>query len=307
MLANYLIGLREGLEAALVVSILVAYLVRTGRRGALRSIWLGVAGAAAISLAAGALLTFTSRSLSFRAQETFGGLMSVAAVGFVTWMIFWMRRTAHHLKGELHERLDTALAMGAGALALTAFVAVGREGLETALFIWTAVQSTGSTVTPVVGAVLGLASAFALGYLVYRRSVRINLAKFFRYTGAGLVVVAAGVLAYGAHDLQEAGYLTGAGLGNVVVDLTSVLSPSTWWGALWKGLFSISAAPTRLEVGVWLAYLVPTLVLFLRPPRPGAAPAPAAAPSSAIPSAPPAGQGEPAGSPEVPAASGGAR
>jgi high-affinity iron transporter len=301
VLANYLIGLREGLEAALVVSILVAYLVRTDRRGSLRWIWLGVAGAAAISLAAGAVLTFTSRSLSFRAQETFGGLMSVAAVGFVTWMIFWMRRTAHHLKGELHERLDVALAMGAGALAVTAFIAVGREGLETALFIWTAVQSTGSTATPVVGAVLGLATAFALGYFVYRRSVRINLARFFRYTGAGLVVVAAGVLAYGVHDLQEARYLTGAGFGKVVVDLSSVLSPSTWWGALWKGLFSISAAPTRLELGVWIAYLVPTLVIFLRPPRPSPASPPDASPNAGASAAPPVEAAE------VPASSAGPR
>jgi high-affinity iron transporter len=282
VLANFLIGLREGLEAALVVSILVAYLVRTGRRSALRSIWLGVGAAAAISLAAGALLTFTSRELSFRAQESFGGAMSLLAVGFVTWMIFWMRRTAAHLKGELHDRLDVALAMGAGALTLTAFIAVGREGLETALFIWTAVQSTGSTWTPVIGATLGLATAFVLGYLVYRRSVRINLARFFRYTGAGLVVVAAGVLAYGFHDLQEAGYLTSGGLGHMVFDASGVLSPSSWWGALWKGLFSISPAPTRLELAAWLAYLVPTLTIFLRRPRTPVpvATAPAAAPSA---------------------------
>jgi high-affinity iron transporter len=295
VLANYLIGLREGLEAALVVSILVAYLVRTGRRAALRSIWIGVAAAVALSLAAGAVLTFTSHSLSFRAQETFGGLMSIAAVGFVTWMIFWMRRTAHHLKGELHDRLDVALAMGAGALAVTAFVAVGREGLETALFIWTAVQATGSTAAPVSGAVLGLATAMVLGYLLYRRSVRINLARFFRYTGAGLVVVAAGVLAYGFHDLQEAGFLTGGGLAHIVVDATGVLPPSSWWGSLWKGLFSMSAAPTRLELAAWVAYLVPTLALFLRRPR-------TAAPSPAL-----AAAASPATSPVAPGAPGTAR
>ncbi len=283
MLANFLIGLREGLEAALVVSILVAYVVHTDRRQALRSIWLGAGAAAAISLAAGALLTFTSHSLTFKAQETFGGVMSILAVGLVTWMIFWMRRTAQHLKGDLHERIDMALAMGTGALALTAFVAVAREGLETALFIWTAVQSTGSTFKPVVGASLGLATAFVLGYLVYRRSVSINLAKFFLYTGAGLVVVAAGVLAYGIHDLQEAGYLTFGTLGHQVFDATGILPPSSWWGSLWKGLFSVSPTPSRLELGVWVTYLVPTLVLFLRRPRapqpPVASPAPAGAAS----------------------------
>ena len=268
MLANYLIGLREGLEAALVVGILVAYLIRSGHRSALRALWGGVALALAVSLIAGALLTFTSRSMSFKAQEAFGGLMSVGAVAFVTWMIFWMRRTARSLKGDLQGRMGTALTIGTGALALTAFIAVGREGLETALFIWTAVQATGSSYSPVLGASLGLITAIGLGYLVYRGSVRLDLGKFFRYTGAGLVVVAAGVLAYGMHDLQEAGMLHAAGMARVAFDATGVLPPSSWWGSLFKGMFSISAAPSRLEVGVWLAYVVPTMVLFLRPERP---------------------------------------
>lgn len=288
MLANYLIGLREGLEATLVVSILVAYLVRSGRRERLRPIWIGVGAAVAMSLAAGALLTFTSRSMSFRSQERFGGVMSILAVCFVTWMVFWMRRASHHLKGELQEKLDVALAMGTGALAVTAFVAVGREGLETALFIWTAVQATGSSAAPVAGAFLGLTTAVVLGYLLYRRSVKLNLAKFFRWTGAGLVVVAAGVLAYGFHDLQEGGLLAFGGLDRVALNATRIVPPSSWWGTLFKGLFSISAEPTRLELGVWLAYLVPTMTLFLRRPRrstapaapaPSAAPAPPAAPA----------------------------
>lgn len=275
MLANFLIGLREGLEAALVVGILVAYLVRSGNRNRLRALWAGVGAAVAMSLAAGALLTFTSRSLSFRAQETFGGVMSIIAVAFVTWMVFWMARSAHLLTGELQGKLDTALKMGALALAVTAFVAVSREGLETALFLWAA-QSTGSNATPLVGASLGLLSAVVLGYLLYRRSVRLNLSKFFRFTGAGLVMIAGGVLAYGVHDLQEARYLIGGGLGRVAFDLTGLLPPSSWWGSLFKGIFSISAAPTRLEAAVWVAYVLPVMALFLRPrqPRPlGAVPA----------------------------------
>jgi high-affinity iron transporter len=265
MLANYLIGLREGLEAALVVGILVAYLIRSDHRAALKPLWIGVAAAVVISLVAGALLTFTSREMTTQAQESFGGFMSIAAVAFVTWMIFWMRRTARSLKGELQGRVGTALAIGGGALALTAFIAVGREGLETALFIWTAVQATGSSYTPVVGAALGLLTATALGYLVYRGSVHLDLGKFFRYTGAGLVVVAAGVLAYGMHDLQEAGVI--GGLNRVVFNATGVLPPSSWWGSLFKGMFSISAKPTLLEFSVWLAYLIPTMALFLRPER----------------------------------------
>ena len=284
MLANYLIGLREGLEAALVVGILVAYLVKTGNRNRLAPIWLGVGTGVVVSLGAGALLTFTSQSMSFKAQERFGGIMSILAVAFVTWMIFWMRRTARHLKGELHSKLDTALMMGTGALALTALVAVGREGLETALFIWTAVKATGDSASPVVGAALGLATAIVLGYLIYKRSVHLNLAKFFTFTGCALVVVAAGVLAYGVHDLQEAGHLMFAGLGQTAFDATGVLPPSSWYGSLFKGLFSISAAPTRLELAVWFAYLVPVLALFLRPQRRSAAPPAAPAPSASAPS-----------------------
>lgn len=264
MVANYLIGLREGLEASLVVGILVAYVVRTGNRHRLQAIWLGVGIAVSLSLLAGVLLTFTSHSLSFKAKELFGGLASIVAVSFVTWMIFWMRRTARHLKGELHGKLDVALVMGASALAATALVAVGREGLETALFVWTAVEAAGSSASPVLGAVLGLVTAVVLGYLIYRRSICLDLAKFFTYTGAALVVVAAGVLAYGVHDLQEAGLLTAFGLDRVAFDASHILSPSRWWGSLFKGLFSISAAPTRLELVAWVLYVVPVMALFLR-------------------------------------------
>ena len=209
MLTNFLIGLREGLEAALVVGILVAYLVKIGRRDSLVPIWIGVGAAIAVSLAFGAVLTFTSPSLSFEAQEAFGGIMSIIAVVFVTWMVFWMRRTARYLKTELHGRVDAALAMGTGALVLTAFIAVAREGLETALFLWAnGRRPPATTAQPLVGAVLGLATAVVLGYLIYRRRVAIDLAKFFTWTGAALIVVAAGVLAYAVHDLQEAGILT---------------------------------------------------------------------------------------------------
>jgi high-affinity iron transporter len=201
VIATYLIGLREGLEAALVVSILVAYLVKAGRRDRLAPGWLGVLAAVALSLLFGALLTFTSSRLGFESQEAFGGSPSVVAVGFVTWMVFWVRRTARSLSGELRGRLQTALAMGTGALVPTAFLAVGREGLETALFIWSAVQATGQTTAPVLGAALGLASAVVLGHLFYRGAARIDLAAFFRWTGLLLVVVAAVVLAYGVHDL----------------------------------------------------------------------------------------------------------
>jgi high-affinity iron transporter len=262
MLSNFLIGLREGLEAALVVGILVAYLVRTGRRDRLAPVWTGVAVAVGLSLAFGAVLTFTSRSLSFEAQEAFSGIMSIVAVAFVTWMVFWMRRTARFMKSELQGRLDTALAMGTGALVFTAFLAVGREGLETALFLWANAQATGSSAQPLVGAVLGLTAAVVLGYLIYKRAVAIDLARFFTWTGVLLVVIAAGVIAYGFHDLQEAGIIT-AGSANAW-DFTSWYSTTSWYGSLMKGIFNFSPNPTVLEVTVWWAYIVPTMYFFAR-------------------------------------------
>jgi high-affinity iron transporter len=263
VLANYLIGLREGLEAALVVSILVAYLVKSGHADRLRPVWLGVAGAIAISLLFGAVLTFSSNQMGFKAQERFGGMMSIIAVGFVTWMIFWMRRTARHLKKELQGRLDAALALGSGALVITAFLAVGREGLETSLFIWSAVQATGESTQPVLGAALGLATAVALGYLFYKGAVRINLAKFFTWTGAALIVVAAGVLAYGLHDLQEAGTLPG--LNSLAFNVSSAVPPESWYGTLLKGTVNFTPTTTWLQAIAWTIYIVTVGVLFFRP------------------------------------------
>ncbi len=274
MFSNYLIGLREGLEAALVVGILVAYLVKTGRKDKLTPLWIGVGAAIAVSLAFGAVLTYGSNAMTFEAQEAFGGIMSILAVGFVTWMVFWMKRTARSMKTELHGKVDVAVAMGPVALAATATIAVGREGLETALFLWTNIQATGSSAQPILGAILGLATAVVLGYLIYRRAVAINLAKFFTITGALLIVVAAGVLAYGFHDLQEAGILPG--LNNTAYDISSWYAATSWYGTLLKGLFNFSPNPTVLEVVVWFAYLVPTMYLFFRQPT---SPVPSPAPS----------------------------
>ena len=288
MFPTFLIGLREGLEASLVVGILVAYLVKTGRRDRLAPLWGGIALAVAISLGFGALLQFTSAQMSFRAQEAFGGFASLLAVAFVTWMVFWMRRTARFLKTELHGRLDTALTLGPLALALTAFVAVGREGLETALFLWSAVQSTGETASPIVGATLGLAASVALGYLLYQRAVTLNLKTFFTWTGAGLVVVAAGVFSYGVHDLQEAGLLPG--LNTLAFDVSSTISPSSWYGTLLKGIFNFSPRTSVLEAVVWVGYVVPVLYLFFRAPRATAAvpPRPPPGPPRSPDRAPPA-------------------
>ena len=264
MFANYLIGLREGLEASLIVCILVAYLVKTERRDALKPVWAGIGVAILVSLGFGAGLEFGSQELTFQAQEALGGSLSIIAVGLVTWMVFWMRRTARHLKSELHGKLDSALQMGTAALVVTAFLAVGREGLETSLFVWTAVHATSNgTTDPVIGALLGLATAVVLGWLFYRGALRINLAKFFTWTGGMLVVGAAGVLAYGVHDLQEADFI--GGLNNLAFDISSTISPDGWLGTLLKGVFNFQPDPTVLQVTVWFVYLVPTLVLFFAP------------------------------------------
>ncbi|GAA4992009.1 iron uptake transporter permease EfeU [Kitasatospora paranensis] len=274
MFGNYLIGLREGLEASLVVCILIAYLVKTGRRDRLAPVWGGIAAAVVLSMAFGAVLQYGSTQMDFESQEALGGSLSVIAVGLVTWMVFWMRRTARHLKTELHGKLDAALAMGTFALVLTAFLAVGREGLETALFIWTAVQATSDGVRPLVGAVLGLLTSVVLGWLFYRGALKINLAKFFTWTGAMLVVVAAGVLAYGVHDLQEAGWIPG--LHDVLFDISSTIPKDSWYGTLLKGVFNFQPDPTALQVIVWVLYLAPTLALFLRRSGGSTAPKPAA-------------------------------
>ncbi|MEV6838629.1 iron uptake transporter permease EfeU [Streptomyces sp. NPDC051133] len=264
MFSNYLIGLREGLEASLVVCILIAYLVKTGRRDALRPIWTGIGIAIAIAMGFGCALEFGSQELTFQAQEALGGSLSIVAVGLVTWMVFWMRRTARHLRSELHGKLDAALAMGTGALVATAFLAVGREGLETALFVWASVHAASDgTPRPLVGVALGLATAVLLGWLFYRGALRINLAKFFTWTGGMLVVVAAGVLAYGFHDLQEADWVPG--LTHLAFDISGTIPPDSWYGTLLKGVFNFQPDPTVLQVTVWLLYLVPTLAVFLAP------------------------------------------
>jgi high-affinity iron transporter len=262
MLANFLIGLREGLEAALVVGILVAYLVRSGRRDRLPELWTGIGLAVAVSLGFGALLTFGPRGLSFEAQETIGGALSIVAVGLLTWMIFWMGRTARHLRADLQHKLDDAVDAGRWAVAVMAVLAVGREGLETALFLWAGAQATGTSTRPLLGAVLGLGVAVVLGWLIYRGALRLNLRAFFSWTGLFLIVVAAGVLSYGVHDLQEAGVLQG--LNSLAFDVSAQVPPSSWYGTLLKGIFNFSPATTWLEAGAWVLYLVPTLILFAR-------------------------------------------
>jgi high-affinity iron transporter len=282
-LGNYLIGLREGLEASLVVVILIAYLVKTERRHLIPRIWGGVTLAVLVSLAFGALLTYGPRRLTFEAQEAIGGTLSIVAVGFVTWMVFWMARHARGLSGELRGKIDTAAEGGRASLVVVAFLAVGREGLETALFLWSAAQATGDSESAgLVGGTLGILTAVVMGYLFYRGVLKINLAKFFRYTGVILIVVAAGVLSYGVHDLQEAGILPG--LYSLAFDVSNQVPESSWYGTLLKGTVNFTPNTTWLQAIAWLLYVVPTMAVFLvktHTPRPTAPTAPAPTPARA--------------------------
>ena len=278
MLGNALIGLREGLEASLVVSILVAFLVRTNRRSELPKVWLGVAVAVLVSVGVTLGLTVTQQALTFEAQETLGGSLSIIAVGFVTWMIFWMRRNARTLSGNLRGKLDDAIRIGPVAVVVMSALAVGREGLETAVFFFAAAQAAGETTRPLIGFLLGITTSIALAYLLYRGAVKINLGKFFTVTGFFLIFVAAGILAYGVHDLQEAGVLPG--LTTLAFDVSAAIPPDSWYGTLLKGVLNFSPQTTVLEAVVWVSYVAVVLTLFLRPQRRTVATAPAATPTT---------------------------
>jgi high-affinity iron transporter len=285
---NLLIGLREGLEAGLVVTILLAAVRKTAAARASDSgptapvstapIWLGVLGAVTLSGAFAAILTFSVSVLTSAGQEAVGGLLSVLAVGLVTAMIFWMRRTAATLSAHLRGEVARAAAVGTGALTLTAFLAVGREGLETTLFLWTAAKASGQTVGPLVGAAIGIAAAVILCWLLYRRAIHLNVGVFFNRTAIALIVIAAGVLAYGLGDLQDANWLPGHSW--LAFDLTAHIDPSSWWASIITGITELSPKMTVLQVTAWLAYLVVVIPAFVAAGRP-AVRAPATAASTA--------------------------
>ena len=265
--ATFVIALREGIEAALIVSILLAYLKQLGRRDRSGFVWWGAIVAIAISVVVGAVVFAIGAEFEGTAEQVFEGLVTLSAVGVLTWMIFWMRRQGARLRFELQERVDTALVAGGLALAALAFFAVLREGIETALFLFAAAKGTavdaGNVTAQLVGALLGLGLAVVLGALLYRGGIRMNLRTFFRVTGAILIVVAAGLFAFAVHELQEAGWLPF--LEATAFDISGTLPDDRGIGAVLRGLLGYNADPTVLEVVAWLGYLIVVGTSYLRP------------------------------------------
>ena len=262
MFVTFVIALREGLEAALIVGIIAGFLIRSDRRS-LRPMWFGVAAAVALSVAVALALAVAGRSLPFRTRETMEATLALVAVAGVTYMIVWMRRHGHTLRGELASKTDDALASGSRlALVALAFFAVLREGIESALFLL-AVMGGGPLRLGTVGAVSGFAAAVVVGYGLYRGAVRIDLRRFFTATGIVLVTVAAGLVATAVHDLMEAGVIDV--LTRPAIDLSAIIAPGSLRASLITAFLGIRPVPRQGELIVWAVFLVPMLVYVLRP------------------------------------------
>lgn len=264
MLPTLVIGLREGLEAALIVGVVAAFLGQRGRRDALRQVWIGVAAAVALCLVIAVGLQVLSANLPQREQEGLETIVGLLAVVMVTYMIVWMNRHSREMKSHLEGAAEAALAQGsARALVLMAFLAVLREGFETSVFLLATLQASGSAALGAVGAVLGILVAAVIGYGIYRGGVRLNMARFFRATGIVLVLVAAGLVMSALHTAHEAGWLN-AGQAQAL-DLTWLVRPGTLLDPLLTGVLGIQASPTVVEVAGWLVYAVPMLLLVAWP------------------------------------------
>ena len=277
-----LTGLREGVEAALIVSIILAYLAKTGNARHFGKIWVGTGAAVLLSIVVGAILWVTLEGLEGAAGQIFEGVATLLAAAVVTWMLFWMRRTAANIRGELQAGVDRALVQGGiFGLAILAFTAVIREGLETSLFLLgqatAASEANAGAVSTLVGAFIGILLAVAIGYGFYVGARVINLQSFFRWTGIALIFIAAGLLGYAVHEFVEAGVIT---VGTqTAFDISAVLphsgdiaetGPILILGQLLRALFGYSSRPEVATLVAWAAYLVVVLPLYLRPVKPSA-------------------------------------
>lgn len=258
-----LIGVREGLESGIVVMILIAFLVKSDRRDALKWVWLGVAAAVITMLVIFAAIHWGTSTVTGLTAEAIAGIASLVAVAIVTTMVLWMRGASQSISGQLKSGMGRALELGPASVVLLAFFAVGREGVETALLMVGYAENTSGSNWPLVGLILGLLISVALTVALYFGTISINFAKFFRYTGAFLVLVAAGMLAYAVRALQTVGWLPG--LHSIAFDISASYDQSSWYGTLLAGIFNFRPDPTVLQVACWATYLVIVMALFLRP------------------------------------------
>jgi high-affinity iron transporter len=266
VLPTFVIGLREGLEASLIVGIVAAFIIQRGERRALWWMWIGVALATALCASAALMLDAAGRSLPGRQREALEGSLALVAVAGVTYMVVWMRRHSRDLKRLLEDRAQSALVQGSVmALVAMAFLAVLREGLETAIFMLAAFEGSLDPLATGSGAALGVAVAIGLGYAMYRGAIRINLSRFFRATGFVLILVAGGLLATSVHEFAEAGVLTV--FQQRALDLSWLVAPGTIRASLLTGLLGLQPAPTVGEVLVWIAFVVPMGAYVLWPPQ----------------------------------------
>ncbi|WP_319943098.1 iron uptake transporter permease EfeU [Nocardia aurantia] len=280
-----LIGLREGLETGIVVMILAAFLVKSDRRDNLRWLWLGVAAALVMVVAIFAGIHYGTSTISGMFAEAVAGVASLVAVCVVTGMVLWMRGAAAHISSDLRRGLADAVEMGGFAVVSLSFLAVGREGVETALLMVGYAENTSGSSWPLLGLLLGILVAVVVTIALYFGAVRIDLGKFFTFTGALLVVVAAGILGYGVRALQTVGWLPGNG--TLAFDASAHYDQSSWYGTTLAGLFNLRPDPTVLQMCAWAVYLVVVLALFLRPRRNTRKPA--AAPAQPVPAGSPDG------------------
>jgi len=266
LIPTFVIALREGVEASLIVGIIAAFLVKEGRRDTIRQMWLGVGVAVALCLGIAIFLRIVGEQLPQREQEGLETVIGVIAVAAVTYMIVWMRRHARGIKAELEGHAASALAAGSTmALVAMAFLAVLREGFETSVFLLAAFQDASDTTAAGAGAVIGLVAAVAIGLGIYRGGVRINLSRFFRVTGLILVFVAAGLLATSLHTAHEAGWFNG--LQGQALDLSWLVQPGTISGSLLTGMLGLQPQPTVGEALIYLLYAVPMALYVLWPDR----------------------------------------
>jgi high-affinity iron transporter len=269
-------GLREGVEAALIVAIILAYLNKTGNRRHFGKIWLGTGIALATSVVAGIALFVTIGTFEGTGQQLFEGTVLVLAAAVVTWMLFWMRRQSRYVKGALQARVDRVLTEGGlWSLAVLAFTAVIREGVETSLFLTTQAQratadGAAGAASVLVGALIGLGVAVGFGFVFYQGTRRINLATFFRWTGIALIFIAGGLLANAVHEFVQVG-LIGVGT-QIAYDVSAVIPDDRGIGLFLRALFGYSAAPEWITLGVHVGYVALVLALYLRPLRPAPAP-----------------------------------